>query len=38
MDISATRIRKMVREKDESWKEVVTKEVVEHIEKYNLYE
>jgi nicotinate-nucleotide adenylyltransferase len=38
MDISATRIRKMIREKDENWKDVVTKEVAGHIEKYNLYE
>lgn len=37
MDISATRIRKLVKENQDDWKEVVNKEVVEHIEKYDLY-
>ncbi len=38
MDISATRIRKMIRVNEISWKELVDKEVAEHLEKYNLYE
>ncbi len=37
MNISATQIRKMIRENNESWKTSVDKEVAEHIEKYALY-
>ncbi len=37
MDISATRIREMIRADDKNWKESVRVEVVEHIEKYGLY-
>jgi nicotinate-nucleotide adenylyltransferase len=38
MDISATRIRKMIRaDKNEGWKKSVTEEVAEHINKYDLY-
>ncbi len=38
MDISATRIRNMIRTEEKGWKEFVKKEVAEHIEKYDLYE
>ncbi len=37
MDISATRIRKMVRENKTGWKEFVPEEVAGHIEKYEMY-
>jgi nicotinate-nucleotide adenylyltransferase len=37
IDISATRTRKMIRAKEIDWKQAVTKEVAEHIEKYDLY-
>lgn len=37
MDISATRIRQMIQENGEGWKQSVTAEVAEHIEKYRLY-
>ena len=36
-DVSATRIRKMVRNDDEEWKQLVTNEVAEHIEKHEIY-
>ena len=38
MDVSATKIRKMVREKDDKWKKQVAEKVTEHIEKYGLYQ
>ncbi|MGI8668266.1 MAG: nicotinate-nucleotide adenylyltransferase [Aridibacter sp.] len=38
MDISATRIRAMIRANEDGWKECVDKEVAKHIEKYDLYE
>ena len=37
MDISATRIRKMIRANEKGWKKLVNKDVAEHIEKYDLY-
>jgi nicotinate-nucleotide adenylyltransferase len=37
MDISATSIRKMVREETGQWKELVPETVAAHIEKYRLY-
>lgn len=37
MDISATKIRKMSGGNDKKWKELVDKNVAEHIEKYDLY-
>ena len=36
-DISATRIRKMIREKNKGWRALVDKNIAEHIDKYNLY-
>ncbi len=38
LDISATRIRKMIRENVGDWKDSVANEVIKHIEKYDLYE
>ncbi len=38
MDISATEIRKMLRANETTWKKFVDKEVVKHVEKYDLYE
>jgi nicotinate-nucleotide adenylyltransferase len=37
MDVSATRIRRMIREDDAGWRDSVTNEIAEHIEKYDLY-
>jgi len=37
LDISATRIREMIRSGDESWKNDVPKEVAKYIEKYQIY-
>lgn len=37
MDVSATEIRRSIREKESVWKKSVPKKVSEHIEKYGLY-
>jgi nicotinate-nucleotide adenylyltransferase len=37
IDISATEIRKLIREGREGWKELVPEAVAGHIEKYHLY-
>jgi nicotinate-nucleotide adenylyltransferase len=37
LDISATEIRRKIRENDESWKNDVTEEVAKYIEKYQIY-
>jgi nicotinate-nucleotide adenylyltransferase len=37
IDLSATRIREMIRSADESWKNDVPKEVAKYIEKYQIY-
>jgi nicotinate-nucleotide adenylyltransferase len=37
VDISATAIRHMIREGDETWREQVPKQVANYIEKYNIY-
>lgn len=38
MDVSATRIRRLVREGDPAWREQVPPGVARHIEKYGLYD
>jgi nicotinic acid mononucleotide adenylyltransferase len=38
MDISATKIRQMIRINETGWKELIDKEVAKHIQKYYLYE
>lgn len=38
IDISATGIRKMIRENNFDWKKSVDQEIIKHIEKYDLYE
>lgn len=37
LDISATEIRRKIREDDEDWREDVTEEVAKYIEKYQIY-
>lgn len=37
MDISATEIRRKIREKDPTWREDVTAEVANYVEKYQIY-
>lgn len=37
-DLSATRIRKMIREGDQLWRELLHPDVAAHIEKYRLYD